>query len=101
MVSVDSSRGAAAQGAAVLPPLRRERRNRVRRVCVGAEPSARHVRRADPTPASARGVRLRRQELPPPRRAIQLIAAMLMAPAAPPANSLKLGSFTPSETTPP
>src|SRR5262249_32925458 len=56
VVSGAPGRGTAAQGPAVLSPVRRERRDRVCRLRVGAEPAARHVGRADPSSARRRGV---------------------------------------------
>jgi len=44
-VAVDPGRGSAAQGSAVLPSLRRKRRNRICRLCLGTEPRRRHFRR--------------------------------------------------------
>ena len=45
---------APAQGPAVLSPVRRERGDRIRRLCLGAEPAARQFGRADP-PSAGRG----------------------------------------------
>src|SRR5215470_15217043 len=73
MVRVDPRRSPAAQGSAVLPPVRRERRDRVHRLCVGAESLARHVRRAGAPPAGGRGFREGRiRQLSPPQRRSQL-----------------------------
>src|SRR5215467_8914277 len=73
MVRVDPGRSPAAQGSAVLPPVRRERGDRIHRLCVGAESLARHVRRAGAPPAGGRGVREGRiRQLSPPQRRSQL-----------------------------
>src|SRR5690348_12373149 len=61
MVPGDPGRGAAAQGSAVLSSVRRERRDRVHRLCVGAEPAAGQLRGAGPSPTGRRGLRPRRQ----------------------------------------
>src|SRR5262245_52004086 len=88
MVRVDPRRSPAAQGSAVLSPVRRERGDRVHRLCVGAESVARHVRRAGAPPAGGRGVRERRVgQLSPPQRGSQLdrtrtIAARTIASCA-------------------
>src|SRR5215510_15461462 len=73
MVPVDSRRRAAAQGPAVLSPVRRERGERLYRLRVGAEPPARYLRRADPPSAGERGLRLRRRGLSPALNAAELI----------------------------
>src|SRR5262245_56263609 len=57
MVAGDSGRDQAAQGSAVLSPVRRERRDRIRRLCLGAELASRYVRRAYPPSAGGGGVR--------------------------------------------
>src|SRR5262245_4465861 len=73
MVRVDPGRSPAAQGSAVLSPVRRECGDRVHRLCVGAESAARHVRRAGAPPTGCRGVRERRVgQLSPPQRGSQL-----------------------------
>src|SRR5215467_4806150 len=73
MVRIYPRRPPTAQGSAVLPPVRRERRNRIHRLCVGAESPARHVRRAGAPPAGGRGVRKGRiRQLSPPQRRSEL-----------------------------
>ena len=57
MVAVDSRGGAAAQEPAFLSSLRRKRRHRIYRLCIGAKPLGRHVRRSRSPSASRRDVR--------------------------------------------
>src|ERR1700722_12103421 len=71
MVACHSGRSAAAQGSALLSPLRRKRRYRICRLCLGAEFAPRYIRHAGAPPAGRRSVhprrrrRLSRQKRPP------------------------------------
>ena len=60
-------------------------RNRIRRLCVGAEPVARHVGQAGPPSAGRRGVRARRQRrLQAAQRDAELIASVARIAKGPP-----------------
>src|SRR5205085_10100705 len=61
MVSIYSSRGAPAQGSAILPLVRGECGNRVHRLRLGTKSAARYIGRAGAPSAGGRGVRARRQ----------------------------------------
>src|SRR5258708_11860838 len=76
MVVVDSRRGPAAQGSAVLSSAGREFRNRIRRLCFRTKPFARRFRRADPAFASRRDFRQGQiRQLPPAQTLAELTQA--------------------------
>src|SRR5262249_16995131 len=61
MVPIDPRGDPPAQGPTVLSSVRRERGERIRRLCFRAEPAARYVRRAGAPSPGRRGVRAGRE----------------------------------------